>query len=95
MFEVEESKMGKVSKAKESGDDLRKVQTPNKRSAKDQNAPKRARSAYIFFTTAVTKKIREANPGWSQTDIMREAANRWKEARDPDASRSSRRLAPI
>ncbi len=74
--------MGKV-KAVGSPDALRKVKTPNKRAAKDQNAPKRARSAYIFFTTAVTKKIREANPSWTQPDIMREAANRWKEAGFP------------
>jgi len=71
--------MGKVT-VKDSSDVVGKVKTP-KRASKDHNAPKRARSAYIFFSTAVTKKIREANPSWTQTEVMREAAQRWKEVR--------------
>ena len=44
---------------------------------KDPNAPKRARSAYIVFSTAIGKIVRQENPDMSQPDVMREVSKRW------------------
>jgi hypothetical protein len=48
-----------------------------KRAKKDPNAPKRSQSAYLIFSQAECKKIREANPEMSVGDVMKEAAVRW------------------
>jgi len=72
------SAMGKTKANLETPDRLRKVRTP-KRAGKDPNAPKRAKSAYIVFTTSMTKQIRQENPSWTQAEVMKEAANRWNQ----------------
>jgi len=49
---------------------------------KDPNAPKRPRSAYIFFSQAEGKKVREANPGMSGAEATKIVAQRWGELED-------------
>jgi len=53
------------------------VQKRGKKSHKDPNAPKRALSAYLFFSQAEFKKIRAANPNMTVTEVMRSAAAGW------------------
>lgn len=49
---------------------------------KDPLAPKRAKSAYIFFATEEGTKVRLANPEMSPPDVLREVGRRWKELSD-------------
>lgn len=44
---------------------------------KDPKAPKRARSAYIIFATEEGKKVREANPEMSASEVLKELGRRW------------------
>ena len=48
-----------------------------KKSKKDPNAPKRALTAYIIFSTEEGKKFREANPEMSATAVIKELGRRW------------------
>ena len=45
---------------------------------KDPNAPKRAKSAYLVYSAAVSKDIKKENPSITPAEMMREVANRWK-----------------
>ena len=56
--------------------------TKGSRMKKDPNAPKKARSAYIVFSTAVGKIVRQENPAMSQPDVMREVSRRWNQEID-------------
>ena len=42
------------------------------------NAPKRGKSAYIFFCAEERPKIKEANPDWKATEVTYELGARWK-----------------
>jgi hypothetical protein len=42
-----------------------------KKAKKDPNAPKKALSAYFCFSTAESKKVREANPGMTIGDVAK------------------------
>ena len=53
--------------------------TAQKRRKKDPNAPKGAKSAYIFFGDKERAKIIKENPNFSPTEIMTELGKRWKE----------------
>ena len=47
------------------------------RTKKDPSAPKRARCAYIIFSTEEGKKVREANPEMSAPEVIKEVGRRW------------------
>ena len=50
---------------------------------KDPNAPKRAKSAYIFFCDDFRQKVRKSLPETSSnTDVTKELGKRWNELRD-------------
>ena len=55
----------------------KEAKAQKKAAKKDPNAPKRARSAYIIFTTDEGKKVREANPEMSAPEVLREIGRRW------------------
>jgi len=44
---------------------------------KDPNAPKRARSAYILFSTEEGKNVRQANPKLTAPEVLKEVGRRW------------------
>lgn len=48
------------------------------RKAKDPNAPKRPRSAYIFFCNDKRAEIKEKNPDMKMPDIARKLGEMWK-----------------
>lgn len=50
-----------------------------KRKKKDKNAPKRAKSGYMYFCDANRGPLREANPDKSMTDIAKLLGAKWKE----------------
>lgn len=54
---------------------------------KDPNAPKRALSAFIFFSLDNRQSVIAANPGIKFTDITREIARLWN-AVDDDTKKS-------
>ena len=68
-----------------------KKRKSSSKSDKDPNAPKAAKSAYIFFTLEERSKIKDENPGMGGADVMVELGVRWKElksdpSRDADLS---------
>lgn len=50
-----------------------------KKAKKDPNAPKRPKSAYLFFTSEKMASIRAQNPDMVQKEIMKRAGEMWKE----------------
>lgn len=61
---------------------MEKNQTKKTRARKDPNAPKKARTAYIIFSIEEGRKVREANPEMSATEVVKEIGRRWN-AVDP------------
>ena len=55
-----------------------------KRAKKDPNAPKRALSAYMFFSAAKRAEIMEANPDFGVTDVAKALGERWKTVSDEE-----------
>jgi len=55
-----------------------------KRAKKDPNAPKRALSAYMFFSAAKRAEIMEENPNFGVTDVAKALGERWKTVSDEE-----------
>ena len=55
-----------------------------KKAHKPKDAPKGARSAYIFFGIQNRELIKEENPNFDTKEIMREQGRRWKALSDED-----------
>ncbi|CAO3699883.1 hypothetical protein G6F70_007185 [Rhizopus microsporus] len=55
-----------------------------KRGKKDPNAPKRALSAYMFFSQANREKVIKENPGAKFGEIGKILGARWKELSDEE-----------
>ncbi|CAA0820233.1 FACT complex subunit SSRP1 [Striga hermonthica] len=62
-------------KGKDGEDDGSKKKKPKKK--KDPNAPKRAISAFMFFSQIERENIRKTNPGISFTDVGKMLGERW------------------
>jgi HMG (high mobility group) box len=60
--------------------------SPKEKSSKlkDENAPKRPKSAYLFFAEKKRAEIKEENPDLKMTEISKVIGERWKEA-SPDS----------
>jgi len=56
-----------------------------KTSDKDPNAPKRAKSAYIFFCAAMRPRVKEELGEEGKSSIMAELGKRWKELKEDDS----------
>lgn len=50
-----------------------------KRAKKDKNAPKRALSAYMYYSNAMRNTVREENPGIAFAEVAKVLGQRWKE----------------
>eukprot|EP00636_Phaeomonas_parva_P006006 CAMPEP_0118863380 /NCGR_PEP_ID=MMETSP1163-20130328/8271_1 /TAXON_ID=124430 /ORGANISM="Phaeomonas parva, Strain CCMP2877" /LENGTH=781 /DNA_ID=CAMNT_0006797381 /DNA_START=105 /DNA_END=2450 /DNA_ORIENTATION=+ len=94
-FEDEEDlpKRRKKAKAKapaarrkrgDDGDDDEDAAKNKKRKRKDPHAPKKAMSAFMFFSNAKREEIKKANPEFSITDISKEAGRLWREMTDDE-----------
>ena len=55
-----------------------------KRAKKDPNAPKRALSAYMFFSAAKRAEIAAANPDFGITDVAKALGEQWKTVTDEE-----------
>lgn len=55
-----------------------------KRKAKDPNAPKRARSAYLYYVNANLDKTRTQHPNFKMTEVMAKLGEQWKALPDKD-----------
>ena len=55
-----------------------------KKGKKPKDAPKSARSAYIFFSQDMRPIVKEENPEMKSKEIMTELGKRWKEFKDSD-----------
>jgi len=49
-----------------------------RRAKKDKDAPKKPLSGYLFFSTEVRGKIKDANPDFGFGDITKEISRQWK-----------------
>ena len=63
------------------------------RTKKDPNAPKKARTAYIIFSTEEGKRVREANPEMSAIEVVKELGRRWGTLEAPKKSGYEERAA--
>ncbi|CAN6456058.1 unnamed protein product [Victoria cruziana] len=71
------SKSATKKKPRDDDDDgSKKKKQPKKK--KDPNAPKRAMSAFMFFSTTERDNVRKSNPGMSFTDVGRALGEKWK-----------------
>ncbi|KAH6774499.1 high mobility group [Perilla frutescens var. hirtella] len=61
-------------RTKESDDDGKKKRPKKK---KDPNAPKRAMSAFMFFSQTERENVKKSNPGISFTEVGKELGDRW------------------
>lgn len=75
--EIVSSKASSSKKKAGDGDDegTRKRKTKKK---KDPNAPKRAMSAFMYFSNSEREKLKKSNPGISFTDVARNLGEKWK-----------------
>ncbi|KAJ1647615.1 Non-histone chromosomal protein 6 [Coemansia erecta] len=73
------AKTTKVSKA-----DTARVTKKAKRAKKDPNAPKRALSAYMFFSQAKRQAVKDDNPTASFGNIGKILGNMWSTMSDND-----------
>merc|ERR1719273_1989691 len=61
-----------------------KIHETKKPFGKDENAPKRAASAYMLYAASVRSKIVKENPDMEVTDVMREQSVWWKSLSEDD-----------
>jgi hypothetical protein len=66
------------------GTPKRKTSTKKK---KDPNAPKKARSAYIFFGKDMRQGIKDDHPDWDSKEVTRELSRMWKEDYEDESAR--------
>ena len=62
----------------------KKARSPRKKTKKDTNAPKRGKSAYIFFCIQARPDIKAANPTMESKEITREMGRQWREMTNED-----------
>lgn len=55
-----------------------------KKAKKDPNAPKRPRSAYIFFSNDVRPNLAKKHPGEPITELSKRIGEQWRNASDAD-----------
>jgi hypothetical protein len=51
---------------------------------KDPDAPKKPKSAYIFFVNSRLDKVRKTHPDWKMTEVMTSMGTEWKALSDKD-----------
>jgi len=62
----------------------KKNRAPRKKTNKDKTAPKRGKSAYIFFCIKARPDIKAANPTMASKDITKELGRQWREMTDEE-----------
>lgn len=73
----------KKKRVKVSSEDEEEDEKPKKeKKKKDKDAPKKARSAYIFFCSDKRESIKKKNPELKPTEITIELGAAWKKIRD-------------
>ena len=55
-----------------------------KKAKKDSRAPKRPPSAFLFFSGAHRRPIKEKNPGMCNTDVSKELGRMWREMKEEE-----------
>lgn len=62
----------------------------NKKAKKDPNAPKRAKSAYMFYSNAIRDKMKEKNPDASFAELGKLIGSAWKALGDEEKQKYER-----
>jgi len=71
-------------KAAEKGSPKKKVGKKGSKKKKDPDAPKRNKSAYMFFCSDKREQVKNEHPDMKMTDISKELAKMWKVVTDGD-----------
>ena len=77
-WEEAQNDLKKSMKKQEKKDEKKK----EKKNAKDPNAPKKNKTAYIFFCIDERSKVKEEKPELSAKEIIHELGIRWRELKD-------------
>jgi high mobility group protein B2 len=56
------------------------LRVPNKRAKKHPDAPKRASSAFLFYSQVMRSRIKSENPDMKNTDISKQLGEAWSKA---------------
>ena len=78
---VAEKKEEKKKLLEEKKAEKKRLLEEKKRKKKDPNAPKNAKSSYIFYVNELREKLKIEQPALSVTEVAKEAGRRWKELR--------------
>jgi len=73
-----ESKLPKAKKAKISKESQPAQATKKSRKKKDKDAPKKALSAFMFFSNDVRDKVKAENPGIAFGEVGKKIGEMWK-----------------
>lgn len=57
---------------------------PKKKVLKDENAPKKAKTSYMYFCDEMRSKIRDENPEMKMIEVSKILGSRWKELSDDE-----------
>ena len=68
-----------IPKKVKSTSSTKSLSSPKQKKLKDENAPKRPKSAYMFFAEKKRPEIREEQPDLKMTEISKVIGERWKE----------------
>merc|ERR1719378_1523728 len=76
---LDEEKKASKKEERKAAQEKQKKSDEKKSKKKDPNAPKGARSAYLYFSNEVREKLKSENPEISITECAKEAGKLWKE----------------
>lgn len=65
----------------------------SKREKKPKDAPKNAKSGYMFYCAEIRAVVKEENPDMKPQEIMSEMGRRWKEIKDTEEAKKYLQLA--
>jgi hypothetical protein len=57
---------------------------PKKKKLKDENAPKKAKTSYMYFCDEMRSKLRDENPEMKMTEITKILGSTWKDLSDDE-----------
>ena len=85
--DVWETSLGDMKK------EIKKITMKSIKKLKDKDAPKRVKSAYIFYGQAIRSKIKENNPDMKSPEIMKEIAKMWKDIKGTKKAKKYEQMA--
>jgi hypothetical protein len=73
--------------------EVEKTNKDTKKSKKPKDAPKHAKSAYMFYCAEMRGTVKEENPEMKPQDILSELGRRWKTVKDTESVKKYAKMA--